>query len=183
MKLVLIFLLFNFFHCLFGQDYDEYNYSSSIFNENYKRRIHSKYQKEIKKDDNNTYLFGKRLIYVENKNSEILTKLIESGVFNPDEIFGKELVKVDTIEKSSDVYSITIEKFDTIYVCCLKELGILNPDIKTKRFHLLVVVSDVVNPYEFYFELYNENTTKETTIEEFIQNSKMTFSYNAGLMF
>ncbi|MFA7687780.1 MAG: hypothetical protein WCY25_07935 [Moheibacter sp.] len=178
MRLVSIFLLFIFFNYSFGQDLP-----SSVFKYEYKRKVHFRYQKEIIKNDIDEYLFGERVIYVENKNSELLTKLIESGVFNPDEIFGKELVKVDTIKKSSDGYSITIEKFDTISVCCLKELGILNPDIKTKRFIFLVAVSDVVNPYEFYFELYNENATKETTIEEFIQNSKMTFSYNAGLMF
>ena len=181
-----IFVLFLIFTSTFIKsqriEYDEYEFIQSIFQESNLKSEYNTYQNKIIEIDSNEFHFGERVIYLEPKNNFILYKLIRSGIFNPDEIFGKELIKIDTIEKLQDGHSISIEKYDSVLICCISELIKNNPDHKTKRFHLLVITTDILNPFEYYIELRNEYAIKETSIEEFIENSKLTFVYNAGLM-
>jgi hypothetical protein len=40
----------------------------------------------------------------------------------------------------------------------------------------------VANPTEYYIELYNEKAKKETELDEFIKNSKMSFYYKGTLI-
>lgn len=58
----------------------------------------------------------------------------------------------------------------------------LNPNPQTKRFIFWVFRIGAANPTEYYFELYNKNATKETSIEEFIENARMTFYYKGTLI-
>jgi hypothetical protein len=53
----------------------------------------------------------------------------------------------------------------------------LNPNPQTKRFIFWLFRIGIANPTEYYFELYNENATKRTSFEEFIENARMTFFY------
>ena len=40
----------------------------------------------------------------------------------------------------------------------------------------------VANPTEYYIELFNDKATKETELDEFIENSKMSFYYIGTLI-
>lgn len=84
--------------------------------------------------------------------------------------------------------------------CCLSELKLLNPNPQTKRFKfwtfpkkieiteenknsLDVILSNRINPDEYYFELYNENASEDTNLEEFIDNATLTFfAYGGGII-
>ncbi len=66
--------------------------------------------------------------------------------------------------------------------CCVEEMEKLNPNPQTKRFIFWVFRIGAANPTEYYFELYNKNATKETSIEEFIENARMTFYYKGTLI-
>ena len=71
---------------------------------------------------------------------------------------------------------------DSLSICCLEEFENLNPNLQTKRFKFWVFKIGIANPTEYYFEICNDSATKETSLEDFLEKSKMTFYYKGTLI-
>lgn len=171
----------------FGQENDsvKYKFAKEAFDNYYTKTNYEKYENGVQKIDSNTYKFGDKIIVVEIENGKYET-LFQNGIFNPDIIFGKETSKlkqseIDSLSLNKQVFY-NLSRNDSLAICCFEELEKLNPNPQTKRFKFWVLRKEISNPTEYYMELYNGNARKETSIEDFIENSKMTFYYKGTLI-
>ena len=189
MKTLIIYILIGFscFHCL-GQTDNEvkYQFAKGVFNsKEYVKRNYDRFSGRIDTIDSNTFILGEKILKIETGNNE-LRKLIGIGVFNADEIFGKETTKktkaeIDSLSQNQKVF-FNLTRNDSLAICCFESLKKLNPNPQTKRFKFWVMRIGVANPTEYYIELFNDKATKETELDEFIENSKMSFYYKGTLI-
>ena len=68
-----------------------------------------------------------------------------------------------------------INRNDLFNISELEELQFLSNDSEIKRFRFWSFHLGMANPQVYYFELTNESATKNTSLEDFIKNSKLTF--------
>jgi len=172
----------------FGQNPKEekYRFTKEVFNSNqYKKSNYPRFQQNIQLVGENNYQFGEKIITVtiENKSYEMLFK---KGIFNPDVVFGKETItrsnsQLDTLSQIQKIMYNQVRN-DSLSICCFEELEKLNPNPQTKRFKFWLFRIGTANPTEYYIEFHNKKATKETSIEEFIENAKMTFYYEDGII-
>lgn len=185
--LLLILLTINLTNA-FGQNRSEekYRFANEVFNSSkYKKGSYPRFQQNIQLVGENSYQFGEKIITVsiENKSYEMLFK---KGIFNPDVVFGKETTKkskseLDSLTQTQKIIYNMVRN-DSISICCFEELEELNPNPQTKRFKFWLFPIDTASPTEYYIEFHNKKATKKTSIEEFIENAKMTFYYQGGVV-
>ncbi|MDR0229918.1 MAG: hypothetical protein LBI72_12775 [Flavobacteriaceae bacterium] len=182
MRAVLLTILFlcNIQLLLGKSESDKYRFAKQAFKAiNYKVNDYARFDGEISKLENGTYKFDEKYLKIQLDNPKYET-IFKSGVFNPDIVFGetskKTQAEIDTLSQNQKVFYNLIRN-DSLTICCVEELKELNPNHQTKRFAFWLFRIGMANPTEYYFELYNKNATKETTIEEFIENAKMTFFF------
>ncbi|WDO12842.1 hypothetical protein MH928_16145 [Flavobacterium sp. WW92] len=182
-KLLLLILLTINLTNTFGQNTNEekYRFAKEVFNsKKYKKDNYPRFQQNIQLVGDSTYQFGEKILTlsIENKSYE---KLFKKGIFNPDVVFGAGTTKRDQsqLDTLTQVQKIVynLVRNDSLSICCFEELEKLNPNPQTKRFIFWLLRIGVANPTEYYLEFYNKKATKETSIEEFIENAKMTFYY------
>jgi hypothetical protein len=186
--LLLSILLTINFTKIFGQNIDEgkYRFAKDVFySKKYKKENYLRFQKNIELIGNNTYKFGDKILAVsiENKSYETLFK---KGIFNPDIVFGEETTKkdkaeLDTLTQNHKVFY-NLFRNDSLSICCIEELEKLNPNPQTKRLKFWLFRIGIINPTEYYIEFYNEKATKDSSIEEFIENAEMTFYYQGTVI-
>ncbi|MFI1770217.1 hypothetical protein [Thalassobellus citreus] len=182
-----ILIVLSFFN-VFGQTDNraKYRFSKEVFNsKEYVKTEYDRFSGKIDSIDSNTYRFGEKILKIETGNTEFL-KLIDNGIFNPDVIFGKETTKktkakIDSLSQNQKVF-FNLSRNDSLAICCFEQLEKINPNSQTKRFKFWVFRIGVSNPTEYYIELYNDKATKETELDEFIENSKMSFYYKGTLI-
>jgi len=146
---------------------EKYETAKRIFDNEYFQKIeNTKYKKsQIKAKSNKVILNNSQIIKFGNLDFKGLS-IVENGLLNPKEIDGN----------------------NKISICCIEELVLLNPNVKTRRFRVWVfpyeekMLYTLENesyrnkkPIEYYFELQNENYTKNMTWNDFILNAKLTF--------
>ena len=189
MKTLIIYILIGFicFHCLGQTDNKiKYQFAKGVFNsKEYLKGNYDLFSGRIDSIDSNTFRLGEKILKIETGNNG-LRKLIGIGVFNADEIFGNETTKktkaeIDSLSQNQKVL-FNLTRNDSLTICCFESLDKLNPNPQTKRFKFWVMRIGVVNPTEYYIELYNDKATKETELYEFIENSKMSFFYKGTLI-
>jgi hypothetical protein len=189
MKTLIIYILigFSYFHCLGQTDNEKkYQFAKDVFNsKEYVKRNYDRFYGRIDSIDSNTFKFGEKILKIETGNNE-LRKLIGIGIFNADEIFGKQTTKkskaeLDSLSQNQKVF-FNLSRNDSLAICCFESLEKLNPNPQTKRFKFWVMRIGVANPTEYYIELYNDKATKETELGKFIENSKMSFYYKGTLI-
>ena len=165
---------------------EKYRFAKEAFkSENYKYQDYPKYDNEIIKLENNTYQFGDKFLTIELEKS-VYENIFKLGIFNPDIVFGKETTKktkaeLDSLNQNQRVIYNLIRN-DSLTICCFEELEKLNPNSQTKRFKFWLFNVGLLNPTEYYIELFNKNATKETSIDEFIENSRMTFFFKGTVI-
>lgn len=187
MKKLLLLILFTINATnTFGQNTNEakYRFAKEVFNSTkYKRGNYPRFQQNIQLVRDSNYQFGEKIlnISIENKSYEMLFK---KGIFNPDVVFGEETTtenksQLDTLTQDQKIIY-NLVRNDSLSICCFEELEKLNPNPQTKRFKFSLFRIGVANPTEYYLEFYNKKATKKTSIEEFIENAKMTFYYQGA---
>lgn len=173
---------------IFGQNLADpkYRFAIEVFkSEKYRKNDYEKYSKQVNVVGNSYYNFGDKSLKISLENSKY-EKFFSLGIFNPDIIFGEETSKkskaeLDTLTQNQIVFY-NLTRNDSLSICCFEELEILNPNYQTKRFKFWLFRVGVVNPTEYYVEFQNEKATKGITIDEFIENAKMTFYYHGTLI-
>ncbi|WP_430613192.1 hypothetical protein [Flavobacterium sp. JP2137] len=186
--LLLIILFFINVQIILGQDGNDekYRFAKEAFkSEKYKQDNYPRFDKEILRLENGVYQFGEKYLKIELEKLEY-ENIFKLGIFNPDIVFGKETTnktksEFDTLSQNQKVFY-NLTRNDSLSICCVEELEKLNPNPRTKRFIFWLFRIGVANPTEYYFELYNQNATKKTSIEEFIENARMTFYYQGTMI-
>jgi hypothetical protein len=169
--IILLFLLLisiNVFSQIDSLNTGKYSSARKIFEKDYIVSAYSKFSKSQIKVENNKVIFsGLKSIEFPN-NSDTRTKLIiESGLLDPYD--------------NDRSYNLNISFID--------DLSLLNPNPQTKRFSFWILyfgnknpLLNSVNPTVFYFELQNENATRKTSFEDFVEGAKLTFLKNGGII-
>ncbi len=155
-----IFIGFSFFNCL-GQTDNEtkYQFAKNVFNsKEYSNGNYDRFSGRIDSIDSNTFRLGKKILKIETGNN-VLRKLIEIGVFNADEIVGKETTKktkaeIDSLSQNQKVF-FNLTRNDSLAICCFESLEKFNPNPQTKRFKFWVMRIGVANPTEYYINFVN----------------------------
>ena len=173
---------------IFGQNTDNRNheFAKNVFESNiYQQKEYTKFSKKIESFENGSYKFGKKFLKVALENKQ-LEKIFTLGIFNPDIIFGAETssktkAEIESLTQNEKVFY-NLTRNDSLFICCFESLEELNPNPQKKRFKFWLFNIKVANPTEYYIEFYNKSATKETTMEEFLENSKMSFFYKGTLI-
>ena len=140
----------------------------------------------------NVYKFGDKVLTV--KTATPLKKIFEKGIFNPDVIFGEETTikskaEIDALSETEKVF-FDMSRNDSLVISFFKSqnFGPTSQRVKQvstpqrKWFKFWVFKRGISNPSEYIVELYNDKATKETTMEEFIEDSKMRFRFNTIIL-
>lgn len=186
MKLILLlFLIFSFFsQDLYGQKENINSFAQDAFESEYKKRRFKRFNKNrIKTINDVTIKFGKKILIIHYANKSI-KQIFEKGIFNPDVVFGKRttgsfeltLLMPDGQEKPH-----SFSGNDSLLLHGIEEMKELNPNPQTKRYIFWLYRKEVVNPTEYYFEIYNKKASEDSTMEEFLKNAYMTFYYKGTI--
>lgn len=187
--LLIIFFLLNFsVFKVIGQTNESSNYefAKRTFNSEYKKQSFEKYNGDIKIINESTFKFGEKTISITNTDKSLL-KIFKKGIFNPDIVFGSETSKpltqnkIDTMSTSEKVFYNMVRN-DNLNISSVKELVELNPNYRTKRFIFWLFGQGWLNPTEYYFEIYNDKANKKSSLNEFLENAKMTFFYKGTII-
>lgn len=188
MRPLLTILLSVWLAAVFGQDAadSKYRFATGVFkSELYKPAMFQRFGRAIKKVGNTYYQFGDKQLKVALQDTTMLI-IFQSGIFNPDIVFGKETIhkeqaSVDTLPQSQRLIC-NLTRNDSLSICCFEPLGLLDPNPQTKRFKFWVFRKGMANPTEYYLELQNDKATKATPLKEFLESSTMTFYYEGTII-
>lgn len=162
--LALLFFLFNL--NLFGQSENksksENLLAKEVFETKYTEGKYYKYpSSKIRLVGNNkVYIDTVKLIEFDESLNENFKLIITSGLLDPEQI-------------NNSIH---------INICCFHELTSINPDSQTKRFSFWVFPektnnpsTNILNPFEYYIELKNNNANSNTSLKEFIKGAYLSF--------
>jgi hypothetical protein len=164
----------------------KYDFAKGVFRREYKKMNYEQFSGQVETINENTFRYGDKVltVYTEDKN---LISIFSKGIFHADIVGGKQTTKaltrsqLDTMATDAKVFY-NISRNDSLTIGNVEQLEKLNPNPRTKRFVFWLYNKGMANPTECYFELYNDKGTKEMTIDEFINNSKLTFYHRGTLI-
>lgn len=169
----------------YGQN-SKYDLAKDVFKQEYQKKDFEKFSGKVEVINENTFRYGDKVLTIRTEDKSLIT-IFSKGIFHPDIIGGKHTTKsltksqLDTMSTDAKVFH-NLSRNDSITIGDVEQLEKLNPNSKTRRFVFWLYNRAMANPTECYFELYNEKGTKEMTIEEFINNSNLTFYYRGTLL-
>jgi hypothetical protein len=172
---------------LFGQsDAVKYQFAKEVFEKEYQTKSYEKFTGKIVIENKNSIKYDEKVLTVPDISDDY--KLIfTKGIFYPNIITGNQIAitkrksEIDSMTANEKLfYSMT--RTDSLGIGNFGELEELNPNPQTKRFIFWLWTLGRANPTECYFELKDEKATKETSLKEFIENSKLTFYYKGTII-
>lgn len=135
-----------------NQGEQEKYWTEELFKQKYKRQKFDKYSGEIKIIDDNHMRFGEKSVQFD-KGSSGIKILLNSGV----------------------LYTQLLMQIGNLGITDLEEVTFVNHTDTAKRFRFEATSERISNPIIYFIELTNNNPTKETSIEDFIKGSELTF--------
>ncbi|MFN1218950.1 hypothetical protein ACKW6Q_18435 [Chryseobacterium kwangjuense] len=153
----------------------KYHSAKEHFETKYKKQEYSKYPKFQIRLENDRVIIGSVKIIEFSRDLEGKFKIIlENGLLDPMKINGNPVLKISNMD----------------------ELALLNPNPQTKRFKFWIFAQNKslekgtleyllvggANPYEYYFEIQNENADENTSFKEFVEGAKLTYLAYGGII-
>jgi hypothetical protein len=169
----------------YGQN-SKYDFAKDVFKREYKKNDFEKFNGKVGVINENTFRYGDKVLTIHTEDKSLIP-IFSKGIFHADIIGGKHTTKLltksqlDTMSTDAKVLY-NLSRNDSITIGDVEQLEKLNPNAKTKRFVFWLYNRAMANPTECYFELYNDKGTKEMTIDEFINNSRLTFFHRGTLI-
>lgn len=151
------------------------------FKNDYKKKNYKKFEGKITVKDNFVQFDEKVINY--NKSDKTTKLLLQEGIIYPQLLTDYQMEKFldETTDKTQKRY-LKLQKdprasFDVnnMRINSSDELVSLSTDPKIKRFKLVCNDSKIPGTPIYIIELTNKGATKETSSEEFIKNSKLTY--------
>ena len=140
---------------------------------------YQRYKSKILVKSNNEIQFENKTLSI-NCSSKFLPIFTE-GIFYPQLVIGNtennkilNNIEFEKLNINEQVFY-KISRNDLFNISELEELKFLNNDSKIKRFRFWSFQLGMANPQVYYFELTNESATNNTSLKDFIKNSKLTF--------
>ncbi|GAA5101178.1 hypothetical protein GCM10023210_40470 [Chryseobacterium ginsengisoli] len=153
------------------------------FKNDYKKKNYKKFSGKMTLNDNQI-LFDNKIIFYD-KADKITETLLKEGLIYPQLLTQFQVDKFEN--EDSDRTQKRFAKLqknwkDAFEVNNIKlnnasELSFLSSDEKVKRFKVVCKDPKFPNLMVYYFELTDKNATKDTSVQDFIKNSKLTYIY------
>lgn len=150
------------------------------FKNDYKKKNYKKFDGKMILNDNQV-LFDSKIIFYD-KSDKITELMLKEGLIYPQLLTQFQVDKFEN--EDSDRTQKRFAKLqknwkDAFEVNNIKlsngtELAFLSQDEKVKRFKIVCKDPKFPNLMIYYFELTDKNATKDTSIQDFIKNSKLT---------
>ncbi|KQT31466.1 hypothetical protein ASG22_18220 [Chryseobacterium sp. Leaf405] len=153
------------------------------FKNDYKKKNYKKFSGNITVKDNQVK-FDDKVIYYD-KSDKIIELLLKEGLIYPQLLTDYQIDKFEnedsdrTQKRFARLQKNWKDAFEVnnIKLSNPSELSFLSSDEKIKRFKILCKDSKFPNMMVYYVELTDKNATKDTSIQDFIKNSKLTYIY------
>ncbi|MDQ0594012.1 hypothetical protein QFZ37_002381 [Chryseobacterium ginsenosidimutans] len=153
------------------------------FKNDYKKKSYKKFTGKMTVNDNQI-LFDNKIIFYD-KSDKITELMLKEGLIYPQLLTDFQIDKFENedsdrtqkrfarLQKNwKDAFEVNNIKLNNA-----SELIFLSTDEKVKRFKVLCKDSKFPNMMVYYFELTDKNATKDTSVQDFIKNSKLTHIY------
>lgn len=149
------------------------------FEKNYKKKKYSKFEGKITPLDKQ-FSFDDKIAYVE-KADKLTKSILSEGLFYPQLLTDYQMDKFmrESTDKSQKTY-LKLQKnpkasFDVNKINVkITDLQIDLDNEKTKRYKVVTKATNIPS-VRYYIELTNNKATKETKIEDFLKNAKLTY--------
>ena len=162
-----------------NQDEQEDYWAKQVFEKERDLIEYQRYKSKTLVKSNNEIQFGNKTLIIDC--SSKFLPIFTEGIFYPQLVIGnaenkKKINKVEfgKLNINEQVFY-KINRNDLFNISELEELQFLSNDSEIKRFRFWSFHLGMANPQVYYFELTNESATKNTSLEDFIKNSKLTF--------
>lgn len=153
------------------------------FKNDYKKKNYKKFSGKITAS-NSQVLFDNKIIFY-NGSDKIIKLLLQEGLVYPQLLTDYQIDKFEnedsdrTQKRFAKLQKNWKDAFEVnnIRLSNASELVFLSSDPSVKRFKVLCNDPKFPNMMAYYFELTSKNSNKNTSVEDFIKNSKLTHIY------
>lgn len=153
------------------------------FKNDYKKRNYKKFSGNIVVKENQVSFDNKIIFY--DKSDNIITSILQEGLIYPQLLTNYQIDKFEnedsdrTQKRFAKLQKNWKDAFEVnnIKLSNASELSFLSSDEKIKRFKIVCKDPKFPNLMIYYIELTDKNATKETSVQDFIKNSKLTYIY------
>lgn len=150
------------------------------FKNDYKKKNYKKFDGKMILNDNQI-LFDNKIIFYD-KSDKITETMLKEGLIYPQLLTEFQVDKFEnedsdrTQKRFAKIQKNWKDSFEVnnIKLSGGSELSFLSTDEKVKRFKVVCKDPKFPNLMIYYFELTDKNATKETSVQDFIKNSKLT---------
>ncbi|MDN4012788.1 hypothetical protein QX233_09970 [Chryseobacterium gambrini] len=150
------------------------------FKNDYKKKNYKKFDGKMTLNDNQI-LFDNKIIFYD-KADKITETMLKEGLIYPQLLTEFQVDKFEnedsdrTQKRFAKIQKNWKDSFEVnnIKLSGGSELSFLSTDEKVKRFKVVCKDPKFPNLMIYYFELTNKNATKDTSVQDFIKNSKLT---------
>jgi len=153
------------------------------FKNDYKKKNYKKFAGKITAS-NSQVLFDNKIIFY-NGSDKIIKLLLQEGLVYPQMLTDYQIDKFEnedsdrTQKRFAKLQKNWKDAFEVnnIRLSNASELVFLSSDPSVKRFKVLCNDTKFPNMMAYYFELTSKNSNKNTSVEDFIKNAKLTHIY------
>lgn len=153
------------------------------FKNDYKKKNYKKFEGKITVKDKQVLFDDKVINY--DKSDKITSLLLQEGLIYPQLLTDYQMEKfLSETEDRTQKRFLRLQKdpkaaFDVngVKLYDASELSFLSSNPSVKRFKIQCRDNRISSTLTYFIELTNKNATKDTSIEEFIKNSKLTYIY------
>ncbi|ASK29556.1 hypothetical protein CEY12_05295 [Chryseobacterium sp. T16E-39] len=151
------------------------------FKNDYKKKTYNKFEGKIVVKDSQIQFDDKTIFY--DKSDKITSLILQQGLIYPQLLTDYQMEKfIDESTDKTQKRFLRLQKnpragFDVnnVKLSNTTALTFLDSNPKAKRFRITCKDNKLGNLIQYLFELTNKNASKETTLEEFIKNSTLTY--------
>lgn len=157
----------------------KYMFAKKVFKKEYKKQKYRPFNDIITVIDSNTVKYNNKTLSLFGV-PDSYKMVFYSGLINVNTITGAAppyLESKETVDRMTDNEKLfyNLKRTDSLRIGYYDELKLLNPDVKRKRFVIWVYNLAMMNPTEYYFELYNKQANNNTPLDKFIKDSELSF--------
>jgi hypothetical protein len=186
LQILLIIVMFDSHLFAQTQGQEEEKWAKDIFKKRAQIQNYPKFSGKIIKLDNNSFKFDEKTLIVDNP-SEGLKALLQNGIFYPNIIVGNSVAIIKTkqeLDSLTDTQRVfyNMTRTDSITISDFEELRSLSKPPKQKRFKFYLYSIGMMNPTVFYIELTNEKATRNCSLIEFMNGSRVTYIEKGSLL-
>jgi hypothetical protein len=163
----------------------KYQFAKDVFAK-YEKKIYERFAGKIYVESKNLIQYDGKILTIPDI-SDAYRLIFSEGILCPDIITGNKgglLERNTTVNlktKNESSYD-NMTGTDSVWIGNFSELEEINPGYKIKRFVFWLSNPGMMNLTECYFELENNKAVKETPLNEFIKNARLTFYYRGTII-